>query len=84
MSVVDYQEAINNLLIFNVCIWYLLRHEKNLKAKILTVMSGPAQMSNWFLINSFVSAIMGHIYFLLPSLTFRRWKKVKPNLSKIG
>ena len=30
MSVVDYQEAINNLLIFNVCIWYLLRHEKNL------------------------------------------------------
>ena len=31
MSVVDYQEAINNLLIFNVCIWYLLRHEKNLK-----------------------------------------------------
>ena len=51
--------------------------------KILTVMSGPAQMSNWFLINSFVSAIMGHIYFLLTSPTFRRWKKVKPNLDNL-
>ena len=34
MSVVDYQETINNLLIFHVCIWYLLRHEKKIGGKL--------------------------------------------------
>ena len=45
MSVVDYQEAINNLLIFNVCRYLVFieaRKESSVKnVKIMTVMRGP-------------------------------------------